>query len=167
MDVLTTNCIRGKFDVNSKLAFFALSTSCDQLVNFWQVGLLWTFMFSKHSAKFYLDIIIIGFFLEVVCYHIPLKFVPQLQYFVSMDRFIKSSSSFISSNWTYSRPYSWYCITYLKGMLLKQFLWSPSRSPLLPSYAKNVAIAMLNIKDSDPNEESCYSSKINSQHIGI
>jgi hypothetical protein len=48
----------------------------------------------------------------------------------------------------------------------RQFLRSPSRSPCLPSYAKNVAIAMLNIKDSDPNEESCYSSKINSQCKG-
>ena len=33
-------------------------------------------------------------------------------------------------------------------------------------YAGNVAIAMLNIEDSDPNEESCFSSKINSQCKG-
>ena len=45
----------------------------------------------------------------------------------------------------------------------RQFLQSPNRSPSLPSYAQNTAIAMLNIKDLDPNEESCYSSKINSQ----
>jgi hypothetical protein len=38
--------------------------------------------------------------------------------------------------------------------------------PLL-SYAKNVAFAMLKIKYSDPNEKSCYSSKINSQCIGV
>ena len=49
----------------------------------------------------------------------------------------------------------------------KQFLQSPSRSPRLPSYAENVAIAMLNIEDSDPNEESWYSSKINLQCIGV
>ena len=48
----------------------------------------------------------------------------------------------------------------------RQFLRSPSRSPRLPSYAENVAIAMLNLEDSDPNEESCYSSKINSQCKG-
>ena len=48
----------------------------------------------------------------------------------------------------------------------RQFLRSPSRSSRLPSYAKNVAIAMLNIEDSDPNEESCYISKINSQCKG-
>jgi len=48
----------------------------------------------------------------------------------------------------------------------RQFLRSPSRSPRLPSYAENVAIAMLNLEDSDPNEESCYSSKINLQCKG-
>ena len=41
----------------------------------------------------------------------------------------------------------------------KQFLRSPHRSPRLPSYAENVAIAILNIEDSDPNEESCIVSK--------
>ena len=35
-----------------------------------------------------------------------------------------------------------------------QFLQSPNRSLHLPSYAKNVAIAMLTIKNEDPNEES-------------
>jgi len=49
----------------------------------------------------------------------------------------------------------------------RQFLRSPSRSTRLPSYAENVAIAMLNIEDSDPDEESCYSSKINSQCKGV
>ena len=49
----------------------------------------------------------------------------------------------------------------------RQFLRSPSRSPCLPSYAENVAIAMLNIEDSDSKEESRYSSKINSQRIGV
>ena len=49
----------------------------------------------------------------------------------------------------------------------RQFLRSPSRSPRLPSYIANVAIAMLNIKNSDPNEQSCYSSKINSKCIGV
>ena len=49
----------------------------------------------------------------------------------------------------------------------RQFLRSPSRSPCLPSYAENVAIAMSNMEDLDPNEESCYSSKINSQCIGV
>jgi hypothetical protein len=49
----------------------------------------------------------------------------------------------------------------------RQFLRSPSRSPRLPSYAKNVAVAMLNIEDSDPHEESCYSSKINLQRKGV
>ena len=47
--------------------------------------------------------------------------------------------------------------------LHRLFLQSPSRSPRLPSYAENVAIAMLNIEDSDPYEKSCYSSKINLQ----
>ena len=49
----------------------------------------------------------------------------------------------------------------------RDFLQSPSRSPCLPSYAKNVAIAMSNVEDLDPNEESCYSSNINSQCIGV
>ena len=49
----------------------------------------------------------------------------------------------------------------------RHFLRNPSCSPHLPSYAENVAIAMLNIKDLDPNEESCYSSKINLQCIGV
>jgi hypothetical protein len=49
----------------------------------------------------------------------------------------------------------------------RQILRSPSCSPRLPSYAENVAIAMLIIEDPDSNEESCYSSKINSQHIGV
>ena len=48
----------------------------------------------------------------------------------------------------------------------KQFLRSPSHSPHLPSYAENVAIAMLNIEDSDPNEESFFRSKINLQCKG-
>ena len=47
------------------------------------------------------------------------------------------------------------------------FLRSPSHSSRLPSYAKNVAIAMLNIEDSDPDEESCYSFKINLQYKGV
>jgi hypothetical protein len=57
--------------------------------------------------------------------------------------------------------------TYLPFWAHRQFLRSPSRSPRLPSYAENVAIAMLNIEDSDPDEESCYSSKINSQCKGV
>ena len=36
----------------------------------------------------------------------------------------------------------------------KKFLQSASHSPRLPSYAENVAIAMLNIEDSDPNEKT-------------
>jgi hypothetical protein len=37
----------------------------------------------------------------------------------------------------------------------------------LPSYAENVAIAMLNVKDSDLDDKSCYSFKINSQWKGV
>ena len=47
------------------------------------------------------------------------------------------------------------------------FLRIPSRSPHLPSCAENVAIAMLNIEASDPNEEYCYSFKINLKCIGV
>ena len=49
----------------------------------------------------------------------------------------------------------------------RQFLQSPSHSLRLPSYAENVAIAMLNIEDSDPDEEFCYNSKINLQCKGV
>ena len=49
----------------------------------------------------------------------------------------------------------------------RDFIRSPSRCPRLPSYAENVAIAMSNMEDLDPNEESCYSSKMNSQCIGV
>jgi hypothetical protein len=49
----------------------------------------------------------------------------------------------------------------------RQFLRSPNCSPRLSSYAENVAIAMFNIEDLDLNEESSYSSKINSQSIGV
>jgi hypothetical protein len=49
----------------------------------------------------------------------------------------------------------------------RQFLQSPSRSMRLPSYAEKVAIVMLNIEDSNLDEESCYSSKINSQWKGV
>ena len=37
----------------------------------------------------------------------------------------------------------------------------------LPSYVENVVILMLNIEDLDPNEESCYSSKLHLQCIGV
>jgi hypothetical protein len=47
----------------------------------------------------------------------------------------------------------------------RQLLRSPNCSLRLSSYAENVAI--LNIEDLDPNEESSYSSRINSQSIGI
>ena len=56
------------------------------------------------------------------------------------------------------------CLSFWAG---RQFLRSPRCSPRDPSYAENVAIAMLNIKDLDPNEESSYSSKINLQCIGV
>ena len=49
----------------------------------------------------------------------------------------------------------------------KQSLRSLSHTPRVPSYVENFAIAMLNIKDLDPNEESCYGSKINWQCIGV
>ena len=49
----------------------------------------------------------------------------------------------------------------------RQFLRSPSHNPRLPSYAENVAITMLNIKDSETNEESWYSCKINSQCMDV